>query len=295
LDNADLDFAIDLAQRAGDILLGIRERGLNPESIRAKLGHFDIVTEADVASERFILSELKSAYPSHGIISEETNQRFSDAEWVWIVDPLDGTTNYSHGLPIYAVNIALAHNGYPVLGVSHEPANNRTYWAVRGRGAWARSGAGNGETRLHVSDVNELKKAILATGFQYSRTDAGRVRHAEFAVLDNQTQSVRRLGSAAMTMVWVAAGNLEAYWESGLKAWDIAPGWVLIEEAGGHLIDYSGNPAQLTTTTLIMSNAQPVIDQAIMQTVADVAASLASGGAVAGLPWEQAAPPREPK
>lgn len=175
MDQQHLDFAIDLAERAGDILLGIQERGLNPESTRTKLGHFDIVTEADVASERFILSELGSAYPTYGVISEEMNQRFSDAEWVWIVDPLDGTTNYSHGLPIYGVNITLAHHGYPVLGVTHEPSNNRTYWAMRGRGAWARSSApgGNGETRLHVSEVNELKHAILATGFQYrARTPA---------------------------------------------------------------------------------------------------------------------------
>ena len=230
---AHLDFAIDLAQRAGDILLGIRERGLNPESIRTKLGHFDIVTEADVASERFILSELRSAYPTYGIISEETNQRFSDAEWVWIVDPLDGTTNYSHGLPIYGVNIALAHNGYPVLGVTYEPANNRTYWAVRDRGAWARSQReyGNGETRLHVSEVNELKRAILATGFQYARTDAGRARHTEFAILDNQTQSVRRLGAASMTMVWVAAGNLEAYWETRAEAVGLRAG--LGDDRGG--------------------------------------------------------------
>jgi myo-inositol-1(or 4)-monophosphatase len=273
LDNGHLDFAIDLAQRAGDILLGIRERGLNPETIRAKLGHFDIVTEADVASERFILSEIRSAYPEYGIISEETNARFSDAEWVWIVDPLDGTTNYSHGLPIYGVNIALAHHGYPVLGVTYEPANNRTYWAVRGRGSWVRNG--NGESRLHVSEINVLEHSILATGFQYSRTDAGRVRHTEFARLDNLTQSVRRLGAASMTMVWVASGHLEAYWETGLKPWDFAPGWVMIEEAGGHLIDYSGAPARLATTELIMSNGQPAIDHAIMQTVAQVAAEMA--------------------
>ena len=275
LDNAHLDFAIDLAQRAGDILLAIRERGLNPETIRAKLGHFDIVTEADLASERFVLSELRAAYPAYGIISEETNKGFSDAEWVWIVDPLDGTTNYSHGLPIYGVNIALARNGYPLLGVTYEPANNRTYWAVRGRGAWARSAPaepnGNGETQLHVSEVNELKRAILATGFQYSRMDAGRVRHSEFAILDNLTQSVRRLGAASMTMAWVASGHLEAYWETGLKPWDFAPGWVMIEEAGGHLIDYNGKPAELTTTSLIMSNGQPAIDRTIMQTVAGVA------------------------
>ena len=278
MDNAHLDFAIDLAQRAGDILLGIRERGLNPETIRAKTGHFDIVTEADLASERFILSELAAAYPTYGIISEETNQAFSTAEWTWIVDPLDGTTNFSHGLPIYGVNIALAHNGYPVLGVTYEPANDRVYWAARGRGAWQRNGSasGNSEIRLSVSKIDELKRAVLATGFQYSRTDAGRVRHTEFSILDNLTQSVRRLGAASMTMVWVAAGNLEAYWETGLKPWDFAPGWVMVEEAGGHLIEYDGSPAKLTSKTLIISNGQRMIDQTIMDTVSQVAAGIAA-------------------
>ncbi len=93
---------------------------------------------------------------------------------------------------------------------------------------------------MQVSKINELKHAVLSTGFQYSRMDAGRARHAEFAILDNQTQSVRRLGAASMTMVWVAGGNLEAYWETGLKPWDFAPGWVMIDEAGGHLIEYDG-------------------------------------------------------
>ena len=276
LDNAIRDFAIDLAQRAGGLLLGIHERGLNHETIRQKLGHFDIVTEADLASERFILSELRAAFPNHGIISEETNQRFSDAEWVWIVDPLDGTTNFSHGLPIYGVNIALAQNAYPLLGVTYEPANNRTYWAVRGQGAWRREG--NAETPLHVSEINEPRSAVLATGFQYSRTDAGRVRHAEFAILDNLTQSVRRLGAASMTMVWVAAGHLEAYWETGLKPWDFAPGWVLVEEAGGLLTQYDGTPAHLASTTLIIGNGQPAIRETIERTIAGVASQVSAVG-----------------
>jgi len=277
LDNAIRDFAIDLAQRAGDLLLGIRERGLNQETIRQKLGHFDIVTEADLASERFILSELAAAYPNYGIISEETNQRLSEAEWVWIVDPLDGTTNFAHGLPIYGVNIGLAHKGYPLLGVTYEPANNHTYWAVRGQGAWRRDG--NVETPLHVSRINELRSAVMATGFQYARTGAGCARHTEFAILDSMTQSVRRLGAASMTMVWVASGNLEAYWETGLKAWDFAPGWVMVEEAGGLLTEYDGAPAQLSSPTLIISNGQPAIRQAIQHTVADVAAQTEPGSA----------------
>lgn len=276
LDNAIRDLAIDLAQRAGDLLLNIFERGLDQEATRQKLGHFDIVTEADVASEKFILAELRSAFPGYGIISEESRQRFSDAEWVWIVDPLDGTTNFSHGLPIYGVNIALSHNGYPLLGVTYEPANHRTYWAIRGQGAWRREG--NGEKRLHVSEINELRRAVLATGFQYSRTEAGRVRHKEFALLDNLTQSVRRLGSASLTMVWVASGYLEAYWETGLKPWDFAPGWVIVEEAGGLLTQYDGTPADLTSTTLIISNAQPAIRETIERIVADVAAQELAAG-----------------
>lgn len=265
LDNAVRDFAIDLAQRAGTILTGIRERGLQHDTIRQKLGHFDIVTEADLASESFVLSELAAAFPSYGVMSEETNQRLSDKEWVWIVDPLDGTTNYAHGLPIYAVNIGLAHMGVPVLGVTYEPANQCTYWAMRGRSAWLRQG--NRELPLHVSNVDVLQHALLATGFQYALRDAGRTRHAEFALLDTMTQSVRRLGSAALTMAWIASGHLEAYWETGLKAWDFAPGWVMVEEAGGQLVEYDGSPASLASPTLIISNGQPAIVEAIRHTI----------------------------
>lgn len=265
LDTTVRDFAIDLARRAGDILIAYRERGLEQDAIRQKLGHFDIVTEADLASEQFVLSELAAAFPNYGVMSEETNQRLSDKEWVWIVDPLDGTTNFAHGLPIYAVNIGLAHRGRPVLGVTHEPTYQQTYWAMRGAGAWLRRG--NAESRLHVSQTGNLQHALLATGFQYSRRDAEYTRHAEFAHLDTITQSVRRLGSAALTMAWIAAGHLEAYWETGLKAWDFAPGWLLIEEAGGQSIEFDGSPISLESQTLIAGNGQPAIVEAIQQTV----------------------------
>ena len=130
------EFAITLAQQAGQLLLDYLRRGLTADSIRQKTGHFDIVTEADVASERLILEALRSRFPSHGIYSEESaNGALPDDEWLWLVDPIDGTTNYSHGLPIFAVNMALAHRGAPVLSVTHDPSAGRTYWAERGGGA----------------------------------------------------------------------------------------------------------------------------------------------------------------
>ncbi len=278
LDTTVRDFAIDLARRAGDILIEIRERGLRQDSIHPKLGHFDIVTEADLASEQFILSELAAAFPSYGVMSEETNQRLSDKEWVWIVDPLDGTTNFAHGLPIYAVNIGLAHGGRPVLAVTYEPTYQQTYWAMPGEGAWLRRG--NSEFPLRVSPIGDLQHALLATGFQYSRHEGSYDRHAEFAHLDTITQSVRRLGSAALTMAWIAAGHLEAYWETGLKAWDFAPGWLIVEEAGGQLVEFDGSPISLDSQTLIVSNGQPVIVEAIQQTIRRVGAEAALSGAL---------------
>jgi myo-inositol-1(or 4)-monophosphatase len=133
------EFAIDLACRAGDLLRDYRQRGLVDDTIRSKTGHFDIVTEADLASERLILAALRSSFPGHGIHAEESaNGVLPDAEWLWLVDPVDGTTNYAHGLPIFAVNLTLAYRGEPVLGVTHDPSSGRTYWAERGGGAWVR-------------------------------------------------------------------------------------------------------------------------------------------------------------
>ncbi len=278
LDTTVRDFAIDLARRAGDILIDIRERGLRQDTIRPKLGHFDIVTEADLASEQFILSELAAAFPNYGVMSEETNQRLSDKEWVWIVDPLDGTTNFAHDLPIYAVNIGLAYGGRPVLAVTYEPTYQQTYWAMPGEGTWLRRG--NSEFPLRVSQIGDLQHALLATGFQYSRHEGSYDRHAEFAHLDTISQSVRRLGSAALTMAWIAAGHLEAYWETGLKAWDFAPGWLIVEEAGGQLVEFDGSPISLDSQTLIVSNGQPVIVEAIQQTIRRVGAEAALSGAL---------------
>lgn len=275
MDQTTREFAIALTQRAGVLLCEMLALGLDDSRTRAKRGHFDIVTEADLASERLIVDALAAAYPSHGVYAEESaGGSLPPAEWLWLVDPVDGTNNFAHGLPLFAVNLALAHHGVPVLGVTHDPANGRTYWAERGGGAWLRRG--NTEQRLAVSPITDLRRALLATGFVAGRGKWPDYNRAEFWQLDAAAQSVRRLGSAALVLAWIAAGHLDGYWETELKPWDVAAGWVLITEAGGHLTEHSGLPYRLDSRTLIASNGQPGIHEAIMTTIANVQAKVTS-------------------
>ena len=261
------EFAISLAQRAGELLLEYLRRGLSDDAIRTKTGHFDIVTEADVASERLITAALQEAFPAHAIHAEESaGGGLPAADWWWAVDPIDGTTNYAHGLPIFGVNLALVHGEDPVLGVTHDPSAGRTYWAEAGAGAWVRV-AGQ-DARLHVSATAEISRALLSTGFVSGRRVNTAQKHAEFAALDLRSQSVRRFGSAAMAMAWVASGHLEAYWEQYLKPWDWFPGWLLIKEAGGFVSDYAGRPSRMLDTEMIASNGLPGIHGVIMEAIA---------------------------
>lgn len=270
MDHATREFTIALAGRAGNLLREILDRGLDRSRTRAKLGHFDIVTEADLASERLIVDALRAAFPAHAIHAEESaHGRLPPAEWLWLVDPVDGTTNFAHGLPIFAVNLALAHHGVPVLGVTHDPSSGRTFWAEQGGGAWRRD-ASSVDRRLTVSAVPELSRALLATGFIHGRIRGPGSNRAEFWALDEQAQSVRRLGSAALLLAWIASGHLEGYWEAELKPWDLAAGWVLVTEAGGRITEYDGAPFRLASHTMIASNGQPGIHEAIMATIAHV-------------------------
>jgi myo-inositol-1(or 4)-monophosphatase len=265
------EFAIALAQQAGELLLDYRRRGLPEDTIRAKTGHFDIVTEADVAAERLIFSAIREAFPDHGFHGEESaGHRMPDEPWFWVVDPIDGTTNFAHGLPIFAVNMALIHDGLPVLGVTCDPSAGRTYWAEHGGGAWLRFGGQ--DTRLSVSTVVDLDRALLSTGFIAGRKLDPSHNRAEFTALDLRSQSVRRLGSAALVLAWVAAGLLEAYWEEQLKPWDWIPGWLLIQEAGGRVTELTGAAAGLTSVSLVASNGQSGIHDEILATIAGVRA-----------------------
>lgn len=260
------EFAITLACRAGELLLEYRRNGIGEDAIREKAGYFDIVTVADVASERLIVAAIREAFPDHSIYAEESaTGALPDVEWLWLVDPVDGTTNYAHGLPIFGVNLALAHHGVPVLGVTHDPSAGRTYWAEIGGGAWVRV-AGE-DQRLTVSRTAVIERALLSTGFVAARKERPLHNRAEFNALDLRSQSVRRLGSAALALAWVAAGFLEAYWEEELKPWDYAAGCVLVSEAGGCMTEHSGAPLRLDSPSLIASNGQPEIYLIIQDTI----------------------------
>jgi myo-inositol-1(or 4)-monophosphatase len=264
-----IDFAIDLAARAGRLLLEYQKSGLSTDQVRTKASLADLVTEADLASERLILSEIRARFPSHDLFSEESSGgEPPDVEWLWLVDPLDGTTNFTHRLPIFAVNLALASRGEVILGVTHDPCTGRTYWAERARGAWVR--VGSQDQPLHVSAAGSLQQSLLATGFPYNRASNPDNNLAEFAALDRRCQAVRRLGSSALAAAWVAAGILDGYWEAGIKPWDTAAGALLVREAGGAVSDFLGQPWRLASRSILVSNGQPGVHAAVLETITQV-------------------------
>jgi myo-inositol-1(or 4)-monophosphatase len=226
-----------------------------------------------------IANAIRSRFPEHTIYSEESAVGAApDVEWLWLVDPVDGTANFAHGLPIFAVNIALAHRGVPVLGVTHDPSVGFTYWAEASSGAWVRV---RGDDRpLWVSRRTVLQRCLLATGFPYERES--RAYHnsmAEFTVLDRKANAVRRLGSAALAQAWVAAGLLDGFWEMGLKPWDCAAGWLLITEAGGRVTDYDGQFWHLNSASMIASNGRPAIHGDLQEAIRTAHESVVHSGA----------------
>jgi len=268
------EFAIELARRAGALALSFHERGLRQEQIRTKMHRADLVTEADFAVESLIIEAVQARFPDHAIYGEESaDGSVPEVEWLWLVDPIDGTTNFAHGLPIFCINIALARNGHPVLGVTYEPAAGRVYWAERGMGAMLRN-ADDSESPLRASNTRDLGQALLATGFAHGRRSSTPVALAEFAALDAETHAVRRLGSAALAQAWVATGWLDAYWEAELKPWDAAAGLVLIEEAGGRVTDSAGKPWRLSSPGIVASNGSEELHGALLRTIRETNSSM---------------------
>ena len=237
---------IDAAVTAGT---GLREDFLQIASlqIERKIGP-DPVSAADLRAERTLRDKLGAAYPEYGFLGEEGGLvGGTDASHMWIVDPLDGTANFLCGLPLFAVNVALVHEGSVVAGVTHLPMLDETFWAEKGSGAWL-----NGE-RISVSGQDELIRSILAVGIPF----AGKLRHEQFlAEMGRLTPNVlglRRLGAAAVDMAYVACGRFDAYWEQSLNAWDMAAGVIIVEEAGGLVTDTLGRPLALDNGTVLAS------------------------------------------
>jgi myo-inositol-1(or 4)-monophosphatase len=242
-----LNFAIQTAKEAGKILADKFGRALQVSN----KGDIDLVTEADIAAERLIVERIRSYHPRHAILTEESGDVVSlgdaGSDYKWVIDPLDGTTNYAHGYPVFCVSIALEHEGRVVLGVVYDPTRDELFAAERGQGATL-----NGRS-LRVSETDELNGALLCTGFPYDVRDRGDfARHFRNFIM--RAQSVRRDGAAALDLAYVAAGRFDAFYEEGLRPWDVAAGVLLVEEAGGRVTHYDGSPFRIYTPPIVASN-----------------------------------------
>lgn len=200
--------------------------------IDVKSTAIDLVTEIDKKSEEKIIAFLNKYYPSHGILAEESGQSESVSDYLWIIDPLDGTTNYAQGLPIFSISIALTYRSETVLGMVYAPVLDELYYAVKGQGAFL-----NGQP-IHVSPKEKLIDSVLATGFPYDVATHQANNINQFNNLLLKTRAIRRFGSAAYDLASVACGRFDGYWELNLSPWDAAAGILLVEEAGGKVIPY---------------------------------------------------------
>ena len=219
-----LKAAFAMAEEAGEIQMrDFRTKNLEQST---KLNDSDVVTIADKESEAAILNYIHTHFPDHGIISEESGRDHEDREWRWVIDPLDGTTNFAMGLPPFCVSIALEHNKEAVVGVVFAPYLKECFYAVKGAGAWL-----NGNP-IHCSDKAEMSKAVVATGMPYDRNDNSDNNLAEISRMAFRVRGIRRMGSAAIDLCYTAAGFFDAYWELNLNRWDVAAGQLIASEAG---------------------------------------------------------------
>ncbi len=224
-----LDFVTGLSKDAGCIL----REGINDVHTLDYKGPTNIVTEIDKKAEDFIVSEIRKHFPNHTIIAEEGGKTQGDRGKYWYIDPVDGTSNYSRGLPLFAVSIGYEENGIMRYGCVYDPMRDESFFAERGRGAWLN------KEKIGVSKTNRLIDAMLVTGFPYNiHQKNNNLDH--FSALIKEVHVVRRLGSAALDQVYVAAGRLDGYWEIGVESWDIAAGTLIVEEAGGKITTLTG-------------------------------------------------------
>ncbi|MDB9315139.1 inositol monophosphatase family protein [Spirulina sp. CS-785/01] len=241
-----LDIATQAVLEAGAVL---KTHQGKIKTIQEKGRPGDLVTEVDKKSEDALLSVLKRHLPDHAILAEESGQhKGKDSDYLWAIDPLDGTTNYAHGYPAYCVSAGLLVEGKPVLGVIYDPSLDELYRAAQGLGATCNY------QPIQVSTTASLQQSLLVTGFAYDRRETSDNNYAEFCYLTHLTQGVRRGGSAALDLVSVAMGRLDGYWERGIKPWDVAAGTIIVEEAGGRISAYDGSPLDLQSGRILATN-----------------------------------------
>lgn len=240
-----LETAKEIAREAGGLLRGYFERRVGFEL----KGEFDLITEADRASEKLVVERLRAQFPSHGIVAEEGGGHDGPSEFLWYVDPLDGTTNFAHGYPVFNVTLALERAGERIAGVIYDPIQDEMFAAERGGGAYLNN------RRIHVSRTQRLGDCLVSTGFP------SRKRHQNINVhfyyqMAMATHGVRRGGSAAIDLAYVASGRLDAFWEFGLNPWDMAAGLLMVTEAGGAVSDMNGGPVSLRGPHILTDNGR---------------------------------------
>lgn len=243
-----LKIAIAAAERSGAIL---RQYWGKTYGIKEKKGSGNLVTEVDQKSEKQILDFLHESCPTHAVIAEEGGKVEAEEQaYTWIVDPLDGTTNYTHAFPMVSISIGLLYRGEPLIGVVYNPILNELYHAT------AQGGAFLNRQPIAVSITTDLSHSLLATGFAYDRQENPDNNFSQFFHLTQNSQGVRRLGSAALDLAFVAAGRLDGYWEQGLQCWDIAAGALIVQEAGGMVSAYDQSPIDLFSGRILATNGK---------------------------------------
>ena len=243
-----LNTAVKAARKAGSII-SRASSDLDKLTVRRKRQN-DFVSEVDHAAEDAIISVLRDAYPDHGILAEESGASKSGSEYVWMIDPLDGTTNFLHGFPQYCVSIGLLHKGVAQQAVVFDPNRNELFTATRGVGAYLN------DRRIRVSKTDHLEDALIGTGFPFREVGQIDGYLRMFKTMTQSCSGIRRPGAAALDLAWVAAGRLDGFWEIGLSPWDMAAGALLVREAGGLVGDLAGEERFLESGRVVASNGK---------------------------------------
>jgi myo-inositol-1(or 4)-monophosphatase len=238
-----LETAVEIAREAGALLAHYFERRVAFEI----KGEFDLVTEADRASEKLVVEKLQTYFPSHGIVAEEGSAFAGSSEYRWYVDPLDGTTNFAHSFPMFNVTLGLERAGEIIAGVIYDPLRQEMFTAEKGSGAYLN------QRRVRVSSIRRLAESLGSTGFP-SRKRSHNVNIHFYYQLAMASHGVRRTGSAALDLAYVACGRLDLFWEFGLKPWDEAAGTLLVQEAGGRISDMDGKPHSITRSDNLLAD-----------------------------------------
>lgn len=240
------EIAVETALKAGKYL---KKRFTYPKHIGYK-GEIDLVTDSDIGSEQLIINSLKKAFPKHKILAEESSGLYKPSKkgYRWLIDPLDGTTNFAHGYPVFSVSIALEYNGKIILGVVYNPLLNELFTAQLGKGAYLNS------NKIHISKTESLSESLLATGFPYDIRHDSKTNLKYFVAFQLKSQNIRRAGSAALDLCYTACGRFDGFWELKLKPWDTAAGYLILKEAGGKITDFCGERYNIYKKEILATN-----------------------------------------